>query len=88
MWRGGIIFQEEERGALYPKGHGYWLMNKETYRPDFLLHARETNDGMAKYAASKIADAMEYFGVPIEQAKIAILGLTTEESDDMDPANY
>ena len=63
-----------------------WLLaygSREKYIPEYLIKARHINDSMPSYVAELTLEGLSYLNVNLNNAKIAILGLSyLEESDD------
>ena len=61
----------------------YYLTHKALevgYEPKVILSGREINDGMGKYIVENTISNLDQQGVPIDGAKISILGLTFKEN--------
>lgn len=89
-----LVNQVESRNLHLPGGVGghcipkdTWLLaygSRNSYTPNFLLHAREVNDNMPKYISNKALEALSSIGQDIKNPKVSILGLSyLEESDDV-----
>jgi len=72
-------------GHCIPKDPWLLIANlKEGYQPRLIPAAREVNDGMPLHMADLTVNALKEAGVPIAEAKIAILGYAyLENSDDI-----
>lgn len=61
----------------------YYLVHKSMsvgHIPDIIRTAREINDGMARFVASKLIKAMVIKGQVIKDAKVLVLGMTFKEN--------
>jgi len=61
----------------------YYLTHKAQsigFNPEIILAGRRTNDGMAKYIASRLVKEMAKRNVNVSNARILILGLTFKEN--------
>lgn len=61
----------------------YYLVHKSMsvgYIPDIIRKAREINDGMARFVASKLIKAMIEKGQLVKGAKILVMGMTFKEN--------
>lgn len=61
----------------------YYLVHKSMsvgYIPDIIRKAREINDGMARFVASKLIKAMIEKGQLIKGAKVLVMGMTFKEN--------
>lgn len=61
----------------------YYLLHKSMsvgYIPDMIRTAREINDGMSRYVASKLIKAMIDSESPIKAAKVLVMGFTFKEN--------
>lgn len=61
----------------------YYLVHKSMsvgHIPDIIRKAREINDGMARFVASKLIKAMIEKGQVIKDAKVLVLGMTFKEN--------
>jgi len=50
------------------------------YRPDVILAGRRINDGMGQFVADKTAELLRARKLPVEGARIGVLGLTFKEN--------
>lgn len=50
------------------------------YRPEVILAGRNINDGMGRFVADKTAHLLQAADVPLEDARVAVLGLTFKEN--------
>ncbi|UYO73876.1 nucleotide sugar dehydrogenase [Halomonas qinghailakensis] len=61
----------------------YYLVHKSMsvgHIPDMIRKAREINDGMARFVASKLIKAMIHKGQLIKGAKVLVMGMTFKEN--------
>ncbi len=61
----------------------YYLTHKAQeigYHPEIILAGRRLNDSMGGYVASQLVKAMAKKGIPIQGARVLILGLTFKEN--------
>jgi UDP-N-acetyl-D-galactosamine dehydrogenase len=61
----------------------YYLAQKaqETgYNPEIILSGRRINDGMGEYVAGELVKAMVHKGIPVNDSKVLIMGLTFKEN--------
>jgi UDP-N-acetyl-D-galactosamine dehydrogenase len=61
----------------------YYLTHKAEsigYRPEIILAGRRLNDGMGRYCASQLIQAMSRKGIPIKDARVLLLGFAFKEN--------
>jgi UDP-N-acetyl-D-glucosamine/UDP-N-acetyl-D-galactosamine dehydrogenase len=50
------------------------------YRPEVILAGRRINDGMGRYVAQRVIRLLIRGGLPVQQARVGIIGLTFKEN--------
>lgn len=61
----------------------YYLTHKAEsigYRPEIILAGRRLNDGMGRYCASQLVQAMSRKGIPLKDSRVLLMGFAFKEN--------